>query len=68
MLNFVSSADALFVGDISGPAVWARAISDIEKDYYVCKIVHPLKCETGMSLIDASRIAGAGVERGRLAW
>ena len=67
MLNFVS-ADALFVGDISEPTVWARAISNIEKVYYVGKTVHPLKCETGMSLLDASRTAGAGVERGCLAW
>lgn len=61
-----ASADALraagvgdvVVGDIADPAVVARAITGIDKVYYVCPGVHPQERQIGMAWIDAARAQG----------
>jgi uncharacterized protein YbjT (DUF2867 family) len=53
-----SGVTEVIVGDITDPAVMARAINGVEKVYYVCPTVHPLEREMGFALIDASRAAG----------
>ena len=54
----VTGVKEVLVGDISDPAVMARAVDGVEKVYYVCPTMHPLEREIGMGLIDASRAAG----------
>lgn len=53
-----SGVKEVIVGDISDPAVMARAVTGVEKVYYVCPTVHPLEREMGMGMIDAARAAG----------
>ena len=50
----------VLLGDISDPAVMARAVAGAEKVYYVCPTIHPLEREIGFGLIDAARAAGVG--------
>jgi len=46
------------VGDITEPAVLARAMHGVDKIYYVGPTLHPQEREMGIAAIDAARTAG----------
>ncbi len=46
------------VGDLSQPAVMAKAIAGIEKVYHVGPTIHPRERAMGMSIVDAARAEG----------
>ena len=46
------------VGDITEPAVLARAISGAEKVYHVGPTVHPRERDMGLAVVDAARAEG----------
>ncbi len=46
------------VGDISEPAVLARAICGVEKVYHVGPTLHPREREMGFAVVDAARAEG----------
>jgi uncharacterized protein YbjT (DUF2867 family) len=48
------------VGDISEPAVMAKAVRGAEKIYHVGPTAHPRERDMGFAIIDASRAEGVG--------
>jgi uncharacterized protein YbjT (DUF2867 family) len=47
-------------GDVSEPAVLARAIRGVRKVYHVGPTIHPREREMGLALVDAARAEGVG--------
>jgi uncharacterized protein YbjT (DUF2867 family) len=48
----------IVVGDISDPAVLARAIRGVQKVYHVGPTIHPREREMGLAVVDAARAEG----------
>ncbi len=56
-LQALGVADVV-VGDLSDPAVLARAVSGVDKIYHVGPTIHPREREMGFGVVDAARAAG----------
>jgi uncharacterized protein YbjT (DUF2867 family) len=48
----------IVVGDISDPAVLARAIQGVQKVYHVGPTIHPRERDMGLAVVDAARAEG----------
>ena len=48
----------IVVGDISEPAVLARAIRGVQKVYHVGPTIHPRERDMGLAVVDAARAEG----------
>jgi uncharacterized protein YbjT (DUF2867 family) len=50
--------DDVVVGDISDPAVVAKAVNGVDKIYHVGPTIHPHEREMGIAIVDAARAEG----------
>ena len=50
----------VIAGDITDPALFARAMDGVEKVYFIGPALHPQEREMGLAAIDAARAAGVG--------
>jgi uncharacterized protein YbjT (DUF2867 family) len=50
--------DDVVVGDISDPAVVAKAVNGVDKIYHVGPTIHPREREMGFAIVDAARAEG----------
>ena len=48
----------ILVGDISEPAILARAIRGVQKVYHTGPTIHPLERDMGLAVVDAARAEG----------
>ncbi len=50
--------DDVVVGDLSDPAVLAKAVNGVEKIYHVGPTIHPRERKMGFAIVDAARAEG----------
>ncbi|HEV2637407.1 MAG TPA: NmrA family NAD(P)-binding protein [Actinocrinis sp.] len=50
--------EEVVVGDISEPAVMARAVSGVQKIYHVGPTIHPRERDMGFAIVDAAKAEG----------